>query len=212
MKFSIEDKKAWEASAVMAELEKIALEENLLNGPPKEVFEPIKIDEEDDESWEDENDDGEIKLENSSNNLIEISAINDMKAGLKAMAGNLSKFNRIKEAYSFERTLCDIESMNNIDDMFNRMVTLSDSLKTNGYNELSNIVNKQSDTLFNRAIKNKCLGCYKEAKIEKRKNKWCVIEHHTGKTLGCHDTKEDALDQMAAIKINSTDDVYIEQK
>lgn len=53
MSFSNEDKLVWWNSEVMREFEKIAQENDILNGPPKEAFSPI---EEDEDTWEEESD------------------------------------------------------------------------------------------------------------------------------------------------------------
>ncbi len=52
----------------------------------------------------------------------------------------------------------------------------------------------------------------KTSKIVKRKNKWCVVNHKTGKTLGCHSTKEEAKKQLSAIFLNSDDNVILKLK
>lgn len=35
--------------------------------------------------------------------------------------------------------------------------------------------------------------------IVKRKEKFCVVKAADGKTMGCHDTRDDALDQQRAL-------------
>lgn len=55
MTFSKEDKAAWNDSEIMQQLEKIAKRDNILNGPPKEAFQPIDVEEQEEEkTWEDE--------------------------------------------------------------------------------------------------------------------------------------------------------------
>ena len=56
MSFSNEDKLVWWNSEVMREFEKIAQENDILNGPSKEAFLPIGEEDEEEESWEEESD------------------------------------------------------------------------------------------------------------------------------------------------------------
>lgn len=52
----------------------------------------------------------------------------------------------------------------------------------------------------------------KTSKIVKRKNKWCVIDHRTGKTLGCHETRDEAEKQLSAIFLSSDDNIILKLK
>ena len=58
MSFSKEDKAVWLSSEVMQELEKIALEQDVLSGPPAEAFQvPEEMEE---KTWEEESDEEKL--------------------------------------------------------------------------------------------------------------------------------------------------------
>ena len=49
---------------------------------------------------------------------------------------------------------------------------------------------------------------YVEKTIVKRGNKWLVVAESTGKTLGTHDSKKDALNQLRAVEANKSQDDF----
>lgn len=122
MSFSKEDKAAWLDSEVMRELEKIAAENDILNGPPEEAFMPIS--EETEESWEDERtpeeklEDALIDFENDSvdkSNILEEEKplkeelaqlyMDNLISNLKTLAYDLTEQGFMKAAYRIERAI-----------------------------------------------------------------------------------------------------------
>jgi len=100
MVFAPEDKRAWQDSQVMLELEKIAKEYDLLNGPPKEAFEPI---EEESESWEEE-DLPPDKLAPDKSAAFSAES-GRLMANLLKLAYDLADAEETKAAYRIERAL-----------------------------------------------------------------------------------------------------------
>jgi len=112
MPFAPEDKRAWDASEVMAELEKVAAELGTLDGPPPEAFEPLRSKEADDGSWESWEDDGDAPAAPAQeaddapgpgevNGLGEYAS--ELRNGLYAMADNLRRAGRSADSLMFER-------------------------------------------------------------------------------------------------------------
>jgi hypothetical protein len=127
MSFSKEDKAAWLDSEVMRELEKIAAENDILNGPPEEAFMPIseEIEEEsEEESWEDERT-PEEKLEDAlmdfESDSVDKSGIleeekplkeelaqlymDNLISNLKTLSYDLTEQGFMKAAYRIERAI-----------------------------------------------------------------------------------------------------------
>lgn len=107
MSFAPEDKRAWQDSQVMAELEKIAKSTGLFDGPPSEAFEPIPLKEaEGIPAWEDEDqnvDDAPEPL--GVGEVVGLQAAQTVEDGLDALADNLAAAGRTREAHMVERTL-----------------------------------------------------------------------------------------------------------
>jgi hypothetical protein len=98
----------------MQEFEKIAREQDVLNGPPPEAFQPIGENKKEDESWEDEGDMGRFK---EALNEFESEKPNDLKtelrmaynnnlfSSLEKLANQLIEESNIKAAYEVEQTI-----------------------------------------------------------------------------------------------------------
>lgn len=105
MAFAPEDKRAWLDSEVMAELEKVARETNLLGGPPSEAFEPIEERTATQAYWEDE-DVPEPPAEPGSARRAELAAHGARLMGMiGGMAQDLAGVGRVRAAYRLERAL-----------------------------------------------------------------------------------------------------------
>lgn len=122
MSFSNEDKLVWWNSEVMREFEKIAQENDILNGPPEEAFSPIK---EEEESWEEESDlesaigdaAGELIGEDEETSIdediasgklkVELSSLymNNLLSNLQDLAHDLAERGHIKVARKIEVTI-----------------------------------------------------------------------------------------------------------
>jgi len=152
MSFAPEDKRAWQDSQVMAELEKIAKDTGLLNGPPKEAYEPISLKAASDTSeWEDEE---ERQQAPSALGVGEINGLEAAKAvtdGLEALASNLVSADRFREAHLVERTLDDVRKAVGTDILIARaLLTLANDLEDEGSAELANAVDAQMRTYVER--------------------------------------------------------------
>ena len=109
--FAPEDKRAWFDSEVMAELEKVAKETNLLGGPPKEAFEPIPEKTAAQPVWEDE-DVPEPPTDPGADKRMELAAHRAWLIGtIERMAQNLAGAGRVKAAYRLERTLAALKDI-----------------------------------------------------------------------------------------------------
>lgn len=120
MTFSKEDKAAWYDSEVMQHLEEIAKRDNILDGPPKEAFQPIIARDENEEEkvWEDEEVDPE--LEKITDEMVRE---DDLKKELEKVYSNslIKKLNKISSlmasnsqmqaAYRIERALNKIKEI-----------------------------------------------------------------------------------------------------
>lgn len=122
MSFSKEDKAAWLDSEVMKELEKIAEEENILDGPSPEAFEPLSFSEEkepkEEKIWEEE----EEPMERFDEALEEFSepSLNDefksawnklLLENLGKIANKLADDKNVKAAYRVEATLNELQDL-----------------------------------------------------------------------------------------------------
>jgi len=120
MTFSKEDKAAWLDSEIIREFEKIALETDVLNGPPAEAFQPLETEEE--KVWEDESDEdkllsaieelgvteegeGDLKKE-----LSEVFTAN-LVTNLQKLAHQLATESKMKAAYKIERTIMKLKNL-----------------------------------------------------------------------------------------------------
>jgi len=124
MTFSKEDKAAWNDSEIMQHLEKIAKRDNILNGPPKEAFQPIvaedqKEDEEENEKiWEEEEINPEskertdemVRDEDLKKELEKVYSNNLIKK-LNKISGLLASNSQIQTAYRIERALNKIKEI-----------------------------------------------------------------------------------------------------
>lgn len=154
MTFSSEDKRVWLESEVMQELEKIAIESNILNQNSIGAFDPIEDEPVQDDSWEDENDEG-VKLpeeENYSKKIIE-----QVKNGLVALKDNFSSKNQINEVHLFDRTLesineIDTEDNNSIKEVINNLILLSKKMFLNGNKEVSKVIIDLAKKTLNKQL------------------------------------------------------------
>jgi len=111
MPFAPEDKRAWLDSEVMAELEKIAKETDLLGGPPKEAFEPIEEKTAAQSSWEDE-DVPEAPADPDAGRRAALASHGARLAKtLERMAQDLAEAGRPKAAYRLERALAALKDI-----------------------------------------------------------------------------------------------------
>lgn len=126
MAFSQEDKTVWYNSEVMREFEKIAQENDILNGPPAEAFlsifneeEPLK-DSEEEETWGEEADlesaigDAAEELtgsETEENLKIDLASLymNNLLSNLQDLAHDLAEHGHIKVARKIEVTINTIK-------------------------------------------------------------------------------------------------------
>lgn len=108
MTFSKEDRAAWADSEIMKEFEKIAKENDILNGPPSEAYEPIEKEEKD---WEDEDMvDFEEALENfeegpSFEEEMHMAYNKNLFSNLEKIASDFANKSNIKVAYKIELIL-----------------------------------------------------------------------------------------------------------
>lgn len=125
MTFSKEDKAAWQDSEIMREFERIAMEQNVLNGPPPEAFQPVGEEEDEEELWEEE--DNEDKLLSAVNELgiAEEEQSDDttlssellkmhtsrLLENLKKVASNLAVNSKMRVAYRIERTIYNLQAL-----------------------------------------------------------------------------------------------------
>jgi hypothetical protein len=116
MSFVKEDKAAWLNSEIMQEFEKIAREQDVLNGPPPEAFQPIGENENDkeDELWEEEENMDKFKEalnefeSEKSNDLkteLRMAYNNNLFSSLEKIADQLINKSNIKAAYEVEQTI-----------------------------------------------------------------------------------------------------------
>ena len=121
MTFSKEDKAAWNDSEIMQHLEKIAKRDNILNGPPKEAFQPIVAEdqkEDEEEIWEEEEINPEskertdemIRDEDLKKELEKVYSNNLIKK-LNKISGLLASNSQIQTAYRIERALNKIKEI-----------------------------------------------------------------------------------------------------
>jgi len=106
MAFVPEDKRAWQASEVMSELEKIAKETNLLTGTPAEAFQPIQ-----EETWEDEDIEEPKAPELDNVEPKAFAADVALVEAIEKMAQDIAEARRTKIAYRIERALCAIKDI-----------------------------------------------------------------------------------------------------
>jgi len=127
MKFSKEDKAAWNDSEIMWHFERIAREENILDGPPPEAYLPIELDEtelEPEPSWEDEevsNDVGEDRIDNMLDEIaLELESdseedlfkpANQLIDRLQKIAHDLAFNSKMKSALRVERAIYKIKNL-----------------------------------------------------------------------------------------------------
>jgi len=115
MTFSKEDKAAWADSEIMKEFEKIAKDNDILNGPPSEAYEPIENEEEKD--WEDEDmGNFEEALENfeegpSFEEEMHIAYNKNLFSNLTKIAGDFANKSNIKVAYKIELVLHKLKNI-----------------------------------------------------------------------------------------------------
>jgi len=109
MVFAPEDKRAWQNSEVMAELEKLAKETDLLGGPPPEAFEPISEQTPEQETWEDE--DAPLVVDSSAKEAELLAIRHQLMDEIERMAHQLAEAGRIKVAYRLERALATIKDI-----------------------------------------------------------------------------------------------------
>ena len=152
MTFAPEDKAAWNSSEIMSEFEKIALETDLLNGPPKEANMPIDLEEEDDEdvSWEDEDiEDANIE------NKIDVSEIAlKLIEPLKALSSNLESANKI-EYRKLNYVISQIEKAEKFTEMFNILRNFAEELKKDGKTFLADTIVNLIKSVFSELIENR---------------------------------------------------------
>ena len=101
MTFSKEDKAAWADSEIMKEFEKIAKDNDILNGPPSEAYEPIEKEEVD---WEDE-DMGNFEEE------MHVAYNKNLFSNLTKIAGDFANKSNIKVAYKIELALHKLKNI-----------------------------------------------------------------------------------------------------
>jgi hypothetical protein len=108
MTFAPEDKRAWAVSEVMSEFEKVAKENDLLNGGPVEAYLPIP-DKIADEAWEDENFEDEAINEEKPLPMESegIALVNS----IKSIARKLASDGNIKGAYRVERAFTELNDI-----------------------------------------------------------------------------------------------------
>jgi len=127
MTFSKEDNAAWGNSEIMQEFEKIALEADVLNGPPEEAFKPIETEEKVEETWEDENDEekllsaieelgiseeeGEEDEEGDLKEELMDLYTADLLTNLQKLAHELAANSKMNAAYTVERTIMEIKNL-----------------------------------------------------------------------------------------------------
>jgi hypothetical protein len=110
MVFAPEDKRAWLNSEVMAELEKVARAERLLEGPPPEAFLPIQEKEASQDSWEEE--DEPAAAEAGDPRKAALAGFGMRLVGeMDRMAHQLADAGRIKAAYRLERALAALKGI-----------------------------------------------------------------------------------------------------
>lgn len=110
MVFAPEDKRAWQNSEIMAELEKVARATNLLDnpGPPPEAFQPIP--EKEARSWEEE--DEPLAADFGALREAELSTPRcRLMDEIERMACQLAGAGHIKAAYRLERALAAIKDI-----------------------------------------------------------------------------------------------------
>ena len=166
MVFAPEDKKAWNASEVMAELEKIALETGFLDGPEPEAFEPVEIgeNEKEEDLWEDEDegedllkdeDEGEDLLKDEDEDLVqtkkELKSIKKVKAALSAITEGLKNNNK-KEFNLFSFAVDKIKNSDDAVDIFSNIKSLTEDLYNDGNKDLAKIVFDLAKTTFNNIL------------------------------------------------------------
>jgi hypothetical protein len=112
MAFAPEDKRAWLDSEVMSELEKVAKETNLLNGPPAEAFEPISEKTAGQPVWEDEDVPESPRADSRTERHAEMVAHSARLMGtIERMAQDLAEAGHTKAAYRLERTLAALKDI-----------------------------------------------------------------------------------------------------
>lgn len=122
MTFSKEDKAAWLNSEIMKEFEKLALETDVLNGPPVEAFQPIETENEEEKTWEEESNEDKLlsaieelgisdETEEDLNKELGQAYARNLITNLQKMAYNLATNSKMKAAYRIERTIMKIENV-----------------------------------------------------------------------------------------------------
>lgn len=144
MVFAPEDKRAWQASEVMAELEKVAAEFGTLDGPPPEAFEPLRLKEAaPEEDWEEERDNA---ADDASPGLGDLNGMGvyaeRLQTGLYAMADNLRKAGRASDSLMFERAGDAVRRSNDMRDALRTMIALATELDDMGKDQLAEAADK----------------------------------------------------------------------
>jgi len=159
MPFAPEDKRAWQDSQVMAELEKLAKETGLFAGPPPEAFEPIQLKEaEEVPTWEeDEEQRADVPDPLGVGEITGLEAAKAVKDGLEALANNLVSAGRMREAHMVERTLSGIHKtaqfpahQENIS-VVKSLLDLAGDFEDEGHEALAHAVDRQARTYIEQA-------------------------------------------------------------
>ena len=121
MIFSKEDSAAWHNSEIIQEFEKIALETDVLNGPPAESYQPLGFDEEEEKDWEEEGDEEKLlsaieemgvsknEEESLEEELSKVYTANLIE-NLQKLAHNLASNSKMSAAYTIERAIVKIKT------------------------------------------------------------------------------------------------------
>ena len=128
MTFSKEDKSAWMNSEIMQELEKIARETGVLEGPPAEAFLPIETEEDteieepkDEEVWEEEDEDEEklmsaieelglVEEPDLKEEFSEAYATN-LISNLEKLAHQYATQSKMRASYRIERAIFNLKTL-----------------------------------------------------------------------------------------------------
>jgi len=159
MSFAREDRMAWDASEVMAELEKIAKETGVLDGPPPEAFQPIVIEAEEKEPELEQKQPEPVQPadeQRADDAGIGVGELNGLtaavKKGLKAMAYNLADAGMIKKAHAVECTLKEIEPIcENIRAVAQRIARMGDGFLRQNENVLATSSFRLATSLMEKA-------------------------------------------------------------
>ncbi len=144
MTFTFEDKAAWNSSEIMAELEKIAHETDLLKGPSSDAFEPIKENDEEDDGWEDED-----FTEDKPEPFKHSDKVEEVLIALESLAKNLESENKNLEAEKIISILQEASQTEKTVDIFYLIKGLAKDFFENNKVELADVVINMTRSLFN---------------------------------------------------------------